>query len=193
MRLSTSSVILALTLIPSLSFAANEYTVDSDASSISFATIKKSYVVEPATLGGITGNVDATGNFSVTVPFSSLATGVPIRDERLNNLFFEAGNFPMLKVEGTVSMADLDTSNVLLQKPIPAKVTLFGNTQDVTLNMNIIKSGDDIFAFTYKPVIISSSTFGIPEENLKKVSETVENIAISDTVPVNVSLVFREK
>lgn len=193
MKLSTSSVILAFTLIPSLSFAANKYTVDSDASSISFATIKKSYIVEPATLGGIKGNVDETGHFSITVPFSSLSTGIPIRDERLNDLFFETKNFPMLSVEGTVSMSDLDKSNALLQQAIPAKVTLFGNTQDVTLNMNIIKSEDDIFAFTYKPVIINGATFGIPEENLKKVAETVGNIAISDTVPVNVNLIFREK
>ncbi|EEY73258.1 hypothetical protein VHA_001111 [Grimontia hollisae CIP 101886] len=90
-------------------------------------------------------------------------------------------------------MADLDKANALLQQAIPAKVTLFGNTQDVTLNMNIIKSEDDIFAFTYKPVIINGATFGIPAENLKKVAETVGNIAISDTVPVNVNLVFREK
>ncbi|KXF83129.1 YceI family protein [Enterovibrio coralii] len=189
----SSAAILALSLSPSLAFASSDYTIVSDASSISFATIKKTYVVEPATLSGVKGSVDASGKFSVTAPLSSISTGIPIRNQRLNELFFDSSKFPMLKVEGQVDMAALDKNDAMLQQSIPAKVTLFGNTKDVTLDMNIIKADDNIFAFTYKPVIISGATFGIPEDNLKKVSATVGNIDISSTVPVNVSLVFAEK
>ncbi|CZF82277.1 YceI-like domain protein [Grimontia celer] len=193
MKRMSSAIILALSLSPSLAFASNDYAVDSEASSISFATIKKTYVVEPANLSGLEGSVDASGSFSITAPLSSIATGIPIRNQRLNDLFFDSKKFPMLKVEGQVSIESLDESGAQLQQAIPAKVTLFGNTKDVTLNMNIIKSGDNIFAFTTKPVIISGAKFAIPEENLKAVSATVGNIDISSTVPVNVSLVFKEK
>ncbi|NGN97267.1 YceI family protein [Grimontia sp. S25] len=193
MKCISSATLLALTLSSSLAFASDNYSVDSEASSISFATIKKSYIVEPATISGIEGSVDASGKFTVAAPLSSISTGIPIRNQRLNDLFFDSKKFPMLKVEGQVSMQDLDKSGALLQQSIPATVTLFGNTKEVTLDMNMIKDDDNIFAFTYKPVVISATTFGIPEANLKAVSETVGNIDISSTVPVNVSLVFKEK
>ncbi|WP_325894432.1 YceI family protein [Grimontia sp. NTOU-MAR1] len=193
MKRMSSAILLAMSLSPSLALASNDYALDSKASSISFATIKKSYVVEPANLSGIEGSVDASGNFGVTAPLSSISTGIPIRNQRLNDLFFDSKKFPMLKVEGQVSMEGLDKNGTQLQQVIPAKVTLFGNTKEVTLNMNIVKSGDNIFAFTTKPVIISGAIFGIPKENLEAVSETVGNIDISSTVPVNVSLVFKEK
>lgn len=193
MKCISSATLLALTLSSSLAFASDNYFVDSEASSISFATIKKSYIVEPATISGIEGSVDASGKFSVTAPLSSISTGIPIRNQRLKDLFFETKTFPMVKVEGQVSMQDLDKSGALLQQSIPATVTLFGNTKEVTLDMNVIKDDDNIFAFTYKPIVISAATFSIPESNLKAVSETVGNIDISSTVPVNVSLVFKEK
>ncbi|PKF50419.1 YceI family protein [Enterovibrio nigricans] len=193
MKSISSAIILAVSLSPSLTFASSDYTVVSDASSISFATIKKTYVVEPANLSGLEGSVDASGKFSITAPISSVSTGIPIRNQRLNDLFFDSKKFPSLKVEGHVDMAGLDKNGTMLQQSIPAKVTLFGNTKDITLDMNIIKTDDSIFAFTYKPVIISGAIFGIPEENLEKVSATVGNIDISSTVPVSVSLVFKEK
>ncbi|MDD1779797.1 YceI family protein [Enterovibrio sp. ZSDZ35] len=192
MKGSSSAIILALSLSPSLAFASDDYTIVSDASSISFATIKKTYVVEPATLSGVEGQVDANGSFRITAPISSVSTGIPIRNQRLNELFFDSKKFPTLTVEGQVDMAGLDKNGTMLQQSIPAKVTLFGNTKDITLDMNIIKTDDSIFAFTYKPVIISGATFGIPEQNLKDVSATVGNIDISSTVPVSVSLVFKE-
>ncbi|CZF85710.1 YceI family protein [Grimontia marina] len=193
MKRMSSAILLAMSLSPSLALASNDYALDSEASSISFATIKKSYVIEPANLSGIEGSVDASGNFSVAAPLSSISTGIPIRNQRLNDLFFDSNKFPTLKVEGQVSMEGLVKNSTQLQQAIPAKVTLFGNTKEVTLNMNIVKSGDNIFAFTTKPVIISGATFGIPKENLEAVSATVGNIDISSTVPVNVSLVFKEK
>lgn len=66
------------------SVSADEYILDSDASTISFATIKKAYTVEPANLTKVEGTLDENGAFTVTSPLTSISTGIPIRNDRLN-------------------------------------------------------------------------------------------------------------
>lgn len=172
---------------------ADEYVLDSDASSINFATIKKAYTVEPANLTNVEGKLDDDGAFSITSPLNSISTGIPIRDERLNALFFNAQSFPTLSVAGTFPMDEVEKSGRQMQVSLPVKVTLHGKTVDVNFDVNVLKLGETLVAYTYKPTIISGSSFGIPTENLNKLAETVGSIPLSDTVPVNVSLVFNKK
>lgn len=78
---------LSLALLSLQSFAADTFNVVTDFSSVSFATIKKQYVIEPATISGVTGNLDESGKFAVFVPVANIDTAVAIRNERLNALF----------------------------------------------------------------------------------------------------------
>jgi hypothetical protein len=43
------------------------------------------------------------------------------------------------------------------------------------------------------PVIVGASDFGIPTENLTNLAATVGGIKISDRVPLNLTLTFKEK
>ena len=59
-----------------------------------FATIKKQFVVEPATIDTLSGTLAASGKFEISVDLKGIDTGISIRDTRLNDVFFESAKFP---------------------------------------------------------------------------------------------------
>jgi hypothetical protein len=52
------------------------YTLNSELSTVSFATIKMSYVVEPAYFKDLKGNISEEGKLQISVPISSIETGI---------------------------------------------------------------------------------------------------------------------
>lgn len=55
MKKALSTLAVSLALFSSAPFAADNYTLDPNVSSVSFATIKKQYIVEPATINNLLG------------------------------------------------------------------------------------------------------------------------------------------
>lgn len=170
----------------------NLYSLDSELSALSFATTKLQYVIEPASITGLTGGTDQSGKLKIEVPIANLDTGVPIRNERLNKLFFTSEVFPTAIVEASIPGGILDKSLVVTQQTIPAKVTLFGNSQDIQFKVNIVKTNDVLAVSTVAPVIVRGSGFGIPADNLAALAQTVGGISISDAVPVTFSLILKK-
>ncbi|BDM64052.1 hypothetical protein NFHSH190041_15040 [Shewanella sp. NFH-SH190041] len=190
-RLLGQAMLVGAALLASTAAVAANYSLDSANSSVSFATIKKQYVVEPATLTGMSGSYKG-GQFEFSIPLSSVSTGVQIRDMRLNQLFFESQKFPAVKVSGQFNTKTMAKDGVLSAK-IPAKVTLFGQTKQIMFPVTVLKAGQFMQVSSSAPVIINAADFGIPAENLKRLSATVGGIPLSDKVPVDINLIFRQR
>ncbi len=185
-------LILALTSISFSALAAGQYQVNEELSTVNFASIKKQYVVEPAVITGVSGQIDDQGMLSIKIPLSTLDTGVSIRNDRLKYLFFDEKKFPFIEVSAKVPDQALGDSDLLMQKMIPANVTLYGKSMDLLFTVNIMKSGDHMMVSTAKPTVVTGFDFGIPKESLSNVSNTVGDIALSPTVPVNFSLILKK-
>ncbi|GAL15342.1 hypothetical protein JCM19233_6360 [Vibrio astriarenae] len=109
--------------------AADSYQVDTDVSSVSFSTIKKQYIVEPAVITGLSGSLDENGKLSVSIPIKNIDTGVSIRNDRLGELFFNIATYPDVDVSAEVPMELMEGDTVITQATIPASVTMYGKTQ----------------------------------------------------------------
>lgn len=175
------------------SYAQGNYTIDEAVSTVNFATIKKQYVVEPASVSQVSGYVNESGELSASVPLSKINTGISIRDDRLNQLFFNSAVFPNIDVKASIPTELLTAESVVKQVTLPVSLTIVGNSQTVDMNLTVVKSGDIVAVSSARPVIIRASAFGIPADNLTKLAATVGGIAISDTVPVTISLVLRKQ
>ena len=171
---------------------AMELKLDSDLSRVSFATIKLQYIVEPASISGLTGQLDASGKVDVNIPLGNIQTGIDIRNQRLNDLFFNSKLYPSVSVSVQLPKTLLSDGQVVKQMDLGARVRLFGTEKTLTFKVNVVKTGDIIAVSTVQPTIVSGSTFGIPSANLAALAKTVGGIGISDTVPVTFSLVFTE-
>ncbi|TWD40953.1 polyisoprenoid-binding protein YceI [Vibrio crassostreae] len=188
MKIKSSAFGILLLLISNVSFSSDNYTLDSKLSSVSFATIKNQFVIEPATINTLSGMLDNNGQFDIHVNLNGIDTGIPIRNMRLNDLFFETGKQSPVKVEGNIDWNSLTEGSH--KESLYAKVTLFGKTKLVKFPVVILNAGNTIMVSSSAPVIISASDFGIPSKNLIALADTVGGIKISDRVPLTLNLTF---
>jgi polyisoprenoid-binding protein YceI len=172
-----------------------QYVVDSDYSVVHFSTIKKNYVVEPAVISNITGGISDSGKANIQIDLNSIDTRVPIRNERLNKLFFESVKFP-----NTVVSAKIDIKKEMFgvsdfkKMQVPATLSLFGTSKEIFLNVLIAKVGKDKLLITsLSPTIINADDFGIPASNLANLAATVGGIKISNKVGVSFVLSLKPK
>ena len=188
-------VFAAAMLISTFSFASTQaqYSLDSEVSAVSFATIKLQYVVESAVIDRLSGNIDHAGKASVTIPIANIQTGIGIRNQRLNTLFFDSEAYPNAAVSVQLPESIFAEEFVTKQLDLGALVSLFGTEKTLSFKVNVIKTEDVLVVSTVQPTIVSGNTFGIPSDNLVALAKTVGGIAISDTVPVSFSLVFTPK
>ncbi|MDD9197522.1 YceI family protein [Aliivibrio sp. S3MY1] len=190
MKKILSSFSLALALMSTQSFAADNYLLESKLSSVSFTTIKNQFVVEPATINTLSGELSESGQFSIDVNLKGISTGIPIRDTRLNDIFFESVKYPDVKVSGKVDLAALSNGPQKLE--IPVQVTMYGKTKSIGFPVVILKNDNYVMVSSSSSVIVGASDFGLPSENLTKLAATVGGIKISDRVPVSLALVFKK-
>lgn len=170
-----------------------DYLLDGQVSSVGFATIKKQYVVEAAEISSLSGKLDAKGQFNLRVELQAIRTGIPIRDSRLNEIYFDSAKYPAVNIVGQFNLDELTQAGGVLKTRVSAQVTLFGQSKMITFPVTIVKSEQFLMVSSFKPVIIRASDFGIPVKNLNELAKTVGGIPISDQVPVTISLLFMAK
>ena len=190
MKKAFSTLSIAVALFSGAAFAADNYTLDSNFSSVSFATIKNQFVVEPAIIDTLSGTLDNNGKFDVVIDLTSVETGIPIRNTRLNEIFFESAKHAPVKVVGQVDWSALgEGSHKVI---VPAEVTLFGKSKSVEFPVVVLNAGNTVMVSSSAPVIIGASDFGIPTKNLTNLAATVGGIKISDRVPLTLNLTFKK-
>lgn len=181
---------IMLSVFSGASLAHNHYILTPELSSLGFTTIKNQFVVEPATITSLSGTVDEHGEFDISVDLKGIKTGIPIRDSRLNDIFFESSKYSSAKVSGKVDWSVLKEGAHKIN--VPTNVTLFGKTIPISFPVVILKTDDVVMVSSSAPVIIGAKEFGIPSENLTKLAATVGGIKISDRVPLTLNLTFKK-
>lgn len=180
--LATGVVAASLAASP-FAMADGHYEVNSELSQVSFATIKKQYVVEPATISQLSGQVKG-GKVSINVPLSKIDTSNPIRDMRLNDIFFQSASFPELKISADLGDMDLNSPKIV-RKDVKFTLEMYGAKKELSTTVLVSSTGSQVLVTSIKPLIISSDDFGIPGDNLTNLAKTVGGIALSSKVPVN--------
>jgi len=167
------------------------YTVSQTLSQVSIVTIKKQYVLEKAAITKLTGGINKAGQATINIPLKEIKTGIPIRDARLNAIFFESIKFPTVKITGNFNES-LTSDKDVERKVITMNVELYGKTKPIQVDVIISKSNSNskIMVSSVSPIIINANDFSIPASNLINLAKTVGGIPISSTVPVNFNVVF---
>lgn len=186
-------LVLALFTVIGIAGGHDDYKVDSKNSSVYFSSIKKQYVVEPAVFKKVTGSMSESGEVEVMIDLNSIDTKVPIRNERLNKLFFDSIKFPEAKVSAKIDNKALRKIKSVGRMSVPASITLYGQSQDVTLDLLVTKTRHHIVVASLSALTVSASDYGIPADNLTKLAATVGGIPISSKVGVSFVLAFEHK
>ena len=192
-KFSTTAIVSVLLAALPLS-AFGDWKLIPGESHIAFATIKNSAVVESHTFERFSGEVTLAGAANIRVDLVSVETRIPIRNERMGTLLFNADQCPSLDISSkldTKGLANMEEGGST-HLEVPAKINLHGTEANILLPLVVTRLSSKRFqVVTTKPVIAYASQFGLTKgvEALRLIAKLA---TITPAVPVTFSLIFEQ-
>ena len=162
-----------------------------DKSAIRFVSVKNAAVAEVHHFTGITGWIDDEGRAMVNIPLVSVETMIPVRNERMRELFFETASFPAATIEADIDIKAVAAlaSGEYTTMQVLFELNLHGQHRMLEAAVTVARLGNEVHVDTVQPLVINVSSFKLVDgvERLREVAG-LNNIATA--VPVTASLVF---
>jgi polyisoprenoid-binding protein YceI len=189
---NTAKALSALMLLLLAAAANAAWTLNNDASRLSFISIKKDTVAEVHKFSHLSGAVDDQGGVEVTIQLASVDTAVPIRDERMRDMLFQTNLFPTADVTAKVDPAEFTglVTGQFRNTETEITVSLHGESKNYKAAVSVAKlRGGSLMVSTIYPIIVNAGDFELAKgvEELRKIADLP---AISTAVPVSLLLVF---
>lgn len=186
-----SLTLMALLLSASVAMAA-QYNLDAKKSSLYFVSIKNDNVTEIHHFTALSGSIDAEGKAQIGVQLASVETHIPIRNERMQSMFFDVVKIPTAVISAHISKALLKqlSSGAVIDQTLPVTIELQGKqtTQNSDLRIVVLANGD-VQVSTKSPLIIDAAAFGLAD-GVEQLREIAGLKSISTIVPVTATLLF---
>lgn len=186
------SAALSTALVASPALA--DWTLLADDSSLSFVSTKAGNVAEVHRFEGLSGTVDRGGDVVVTIAMDTVDTGIPVRDERMLELLFEAGEYPTATLNAAVDLAAVeamapgDSAEFVTE----AQLMVRDQSTNLTVYLQVTRLGPDrIQVASRKPVIVNAGQLGLLG-GVEKLREVAGLPSISPAVPVTFIATFEK-
>ena len=187
------AALLALQVFePHAANAAPNWTLDPDASVLTYQSVKKNTIVETNKIRNITGTLSAAGDAKVTFDLNSVDTGVDLRNVRMRFLFFETFKFPTAELTAKVdpaAFADLATKR-RVKATLPFRLNLHGVDKDLEASVVVTMISDTMVSVASEaPVAVHVEDFGLLP-NVDKLQQAANVTNIVPTASVSFDFVF---
>ena len=187
---STKFVFLVLLIAPIMVQAG--WDLDESNSSIEFISIKNNQISESHNFQKISGSITSEGLINVTVDLDSVDTKIPIRNERMRNLFFETKSFPRATFSAQIPAADLNFEGKTLRAvEVNGRLNLHGMQAELKSRLTVSNNNNTLRVITNYPILIAVEDFNLTA-GVAKLQKIAGLDAISSVVPVILDLVFLE-
>lgn len=186
--------IVALSAMASFSCAAQWQVIEQD-SRVNFISVKKGDIAEVHHFKQLKGTLADNGQFNLTIPLVGVATGIEVRDERLQNLLFEVSLYPELKLTSQVDSKMLKDLVVGESKvaDFDGKISLHGKEQTKTFSVILTKVSDNkLMVSSFQPIIINANEFDLVA-GVEKLRDIAGLSSISQAVPVSFVLTLTQQ
>jgi polyisoprenoid-binding protein YceI len=184
---------IALVSFSSSAFA--DWTLSPNGSNINFISVKNTTVAEIHQFKNISGSVTDSGDVKISIDLTSVDTAISVRDDRMKEMLFETGKFPVATLSSTVDFDAL--SGLSAGKTMPIEVEfdldLHGNKQLLTANLQVtgLENGG-LQVNSINPIVIDSAAFKL-DGGVAALQQVAKLNSIATSVPVNVQLFFMKK
>lgn len=163
-------------------------------SSLHFLSTKKANITEIHEFTDISGSISDNGTASFTIDLSSVETGIPIRNERMQKLLFETMKFGEARVSASIPSPLIESvkSGGMAETEVDMTLNLHGISKAVTASVLVMSTSDgQVVISTTTPVLIKAADFGL-ESGVEALRQVAGLDSISTTVPVVFNLVLTE-
>lgn len=184
---------LPATLLAASSTAMADWSLNPD-STVSFISTKNTHVSETHHFLALKGKVSESGKAEVFIDLTSVETGIPIRNQRLQDMLFETSQFSTLTISADLPaklLSTLEKGETLISS-LPINISLHGETLTTSADVLATTAKDgQVLVTSLTPLLVKADDF-----NLVKGIEALRAIAklerISTTVPVTFTLLFNQ-
>ena len=194
--------LLALAMMASALSQANamgdnntQWQLVSEHSDVSFISIKQSQLVEVNRFNAVDAQLYSNGKFAFSVDLNSVDTGVALRDQRLQQFFFETDVLPTMFFEGRIDAKKLDQLAVGLSvtESVAGTLSLHGIKQSLTAELIVTRLSSKRFMIrSYKPLLLDIQQFEL-QQGLAMLKQLAGLSSISEKIPVSLNLEFERQ
>lgn len=170
------------------------WSLDNDASQVSFVSVKAGDAGEVHRFTEISGGLTAEGSASVTIQLASVDTLIPLRDERMREMLFQTNLFPTALLSTNIDMDALAALAPGDSMDMTANLTLDLHGQQISLaaEMIVARLGDHrLMVSSRKPLIVNAASVDLVK-GIEALREIANLPSISKAVPVSFVLSFVE-
>ena len=175
----------------SINAAQAQWSLDNEASTLSFVTVKADHVAEVHTFDRLSGSLSENGELELSIELASVNTLIPIRNERMQNLLFEIGVFPSAAVSAAVDLSDVGSMAVgeSANKQINFTLDMHGVARSYSADVLLTRTETGVVASTRKPIIVTAEAHNLVT-GVEALREVAGLPSISRAVPVSFTVVF---
>ena len=170
------------------------WSLDNDASQVSFVSVKAGDAGEVHRFTEISGELTAEGSASVTIQLASVDTLIPLRDERMREMLFQTNLFPTALLSTNIDMDALAALAPGDSMDMTANLTLdlHGQQISLTAEMIVARLGDHrLMVSSRKPLIVNAASVDLVK-GIEALREIANLPSISKAVSVSFVLSFVE-
>ncbi len=172
-------------------FFEDGWTLQPEASSLRFQSVKNLTKVESSNFAEIEGKIDETGSATVSVFLDSVDTKVDLRNVRMRFLFFETFEFPKAVITTRIDPPLLSDLRSLKRKIIPLtfSLNLHGIKKTFDSEVAVTLMSDELVAVSSTaPISVAAADFGL-DGGIKKLEEAA-NVVIVPSATVSFDFMF---
>ncbi len=148
---------------------AARWLLDGTNSTFHFVTVKKNATTgaetpENFTFTQLQGTVSPSGQATLTIPLSSISTGIALRDTRMQDYIFESAYLPNLHFTTQLDLAAIEAMSAgsTAIQSVTGNLTLHGIVKSVVFDALVVKNSSGSVSFSpKKPIVINSTDFDI--------------------------------
>lgn len=169
------------------------WSLDNDASSLSFVTVKAENVAEVHTFDTLSGTIGDAGDVEISIELASVNTMIAIRNERMQEMLFETSLFPDATITGSINLDALTDMEpgASVARQIDFELSLHGQSVALAADVQITRTGEGVVVSTLKPIVVMADSFALAA-GVEKLREVAGLPSISRAVPVSFTVVFEE-
>jgi hypothetical protein len=169
--------------------------LDNESSRLSFISTKAGNLSEVHRFLTLHGKIDDKGAARLRVEMDSVNTGIPVRDERLRSLLFDAKQFPEARIMAQLNLAPITdlAPGAQLELSLPVQVELRGRKHAYMAELLATRLDDQRFqVVTLAPLVLHAGHFGL-EEGVEALAKVARLSSISLSVPVGAVMIFTSR
>jgi polyisoprenoid-binding protein YceI len=172
-----------------------QWQLDPAQSRLSFMSTKAGNIAESHRFEKINGQVADDGHAELTIDLRSVNTGIPIRDQHMQNLLFLTEKYPQATFNTQLNLDELQSLTTGNSMPLAliGELNLHGVSAPITAQVQVIKATEkSIYVATTAPVIVNAEKFRL-QQGVNQLAKVVNLPEISYVAPVVFVLHFYQK